>query len=227
MSKIYISPSQQDKNVGYGNYGTERDRMFQIANSLKIILERCGQTVYIAKKGMTFQQAVTESNKLKCNIHLAIHSNAFNKTCRGTQTMYVSTQGKVLSDLIYAQLSAFTPTVDRGSKRNDNLYELNETNAVCAYLELMFHDNKDDAALIINNIEKIAELIAKGVCKYTGTKYIGKPVVAKIQIDQNVLELQKLLNKFGVTDQNNNVLDTDGIIGHKTKVALNKLISKL
>ena len=175
MSKIYISPSNQDHNKGYGNYGTEQNRMFQIGEALKIILERCKQTVYISKKGMTFQQAVKESNDLKCDIHLAIHSNAFNKTIRGTQTMYVSTQGKILSDLIYARLSAFTPVVDRGSKRNDNLYELNATTAVCSYLEIMFHDNEDDANLIINNIEKIAELIAKGVCEYLKIPFIEKP----------------------------------------------------
>ena len=225
MSKIYISPSNQTGNIGYGEYGSEQKRMFEVSSALKIILERCKITSYISKKGMTFQETVAESNKLNVDIHLPIHSNAFNKTVRGTQTMYVSTQGKILSDLIYTRLSAFTPTVDRGSKRVTNLYELNCTNAVCAYLELMFHDNAQDSLLIINNIEHIAELIAQGVCEYLKIKYVEKPVVAKI--DQNVLELQKLLNKFGATDQNNKSLAEDGLIGHKTRVALNKLISKL
>ena len=137
MSKIYISPSNQDHNVGYGNYGTEQNRMFQVGEALKIILTRCNQTVYISKKGMTFQQAVIESNNLKCDIHLAIHSNAFNSLIRGTLAMYVSDGGKSLSSAIYKRLSAFTPVVDRGCREKTNLYELNATTAVCAYLELL------------------------------------------------------------------------------------------
>ena len=177
MSKIYISPSQQGDNVGYGSYGTEQKRMFEIGDNLKTTLERCGNTVYIARKGDTFQKAVTESNRLKCDIHLAIHSNAFKGTSRGTLAMYASSNGKRLATAIYNELSAFTPTADRSCYENKSLYELTGTNAICAYMELAFHDNKDDAALIINNIEKIAELIAKGVCIYVGTKYIEKPVV--------------------------------------------------
>ena len=93
MSNIYLSPSNQNRNIGYGTYGTEQDRMHQIGEATKRILERCNQTTYISHKSMTFQQAVAESNKLKCNVHIAIHSNAFNKEVRGTQTMYVSSNG--------------------------------------------------------------------------------------------------------------------------------------
>ena len=183
MSKIYISPSQQGNNVGYGNYGTEQKRMFEVGEALKIILERCKQTAYISKKGMTFQQAVTESNKLKCNVHVAIHSNAFNKTVRGTQAMYVSDSGFKLSNAIYKRLEPFTPTADRGCRQNDNLYELNYTTAVAAYLETAFHDNPLDAALIMNNTEKIAELIARGICEYLKVPFVKKEVVKEVDKD--------------------------------------------
>ena len=217
MSKIYISPSNQDHNVGYGNYGTEQKRMFEVGEALKIILERCKQTVYISKKGMTFQQAVTESNKLDVDIHLALHSNAFNSLIRGTLAMYVSNGGKSLSSAIYKQLSAFTPIVDRGCREKTNLYELNATSAVCAYLELMFHDNEDDANLIINNIEKIAELIAQGVCEYLKVPYIVKPVI------NLALETQKFLNSLWVSDSNGNKLIEDGIWGKNSLYSYQKL----
>jgi len=183
MSKVvYISPSNQDHNVGFGNYGTEQKRMFEIGEALKIILGRCNVTAYIAKKGMTYQAAVAESNCLKADIHLPIHSNAANTIARGTLSMYTSANGQRLASAIYNQLAPFTPTSDMGCKENKNLYELNDTNAVAAYTEIAFHDNKDDAALIINNIEHIADLIAKGVCQYLGISYIGKPApVAKVQ----------------------------------------------
>ena len=188
MSNIYLSPSNQNKNIGYGNYGTEQKRMFEIGEALKIILERCKQTVYISKKGMTFQQAVTESNELKCNIHVAMHSNAFNKTVRGTQSMYVSNNGFKLSNAIYKRLEAFTPTKDRGCRKNNGLYELSQTHAVAAYLELMFHDNKEDATLIMNNIEKLAEIIARGICEYLKVPFVEKEVVkvSDKNIDVNI-----------------------------------------
>ena len=243
MNKIYISPSQQCNNVGYSNYGTEQKRMFEVGKALKIILERCKQTAYIPKIGITFQQAVKESNDLKCDIHLPIHSNAFNKEVRGTQTMYVSNGGKILSDLIYAQLSAFTPVVDRGSRKVTNLYELNATHAVCAYTEIAFHDNKEDAELIMNNIEHIAELIARGVCAYLKVAYVAKQVTASIDtlvieavnvlIKQVikpvekpiniVLETQKFLNSLWVTDSKGNKLVEDGIMGANTLYSYDKL----
>ena len=217
MSKIYISPSQQGSNVGYGNYGTEQKRMFEVGEALKIILERCKVTSYISKKGMTFQQAVTESNKLDVDIHLAIHSNAFNSLIRGTLAMYVSNGGKILSSAIYKRLSTFTPIVDRGCREKTNLYELNATTAVCSYLEIMFHDSPLDSILIINNIEKIAELIAKGVCEYLKVPFIKKPVI------NSALETQKFLNSLWVSDEKGNELIEDGIWGKNSLYSYQKL----
>ena len=187
MSNIYLSPSNQNRNIGYGTYGTEQDRMHQIGEATKRILERCNQTTYISHKSMTFQQAVAESNKLKCNVHIAIHSNAFNKEVRGTQTMYVSSNGFKLSNAIYKRLEAFTPTPDGGCRKNDNLYELNNTVAVAAYLEIAFHDNLLDATLIMNNIEKIAEIIARGVCEYLKVPFVEKEVVKEVDKNTNVI----------------------------------------
>ena len=216
---IYLSPSNQNRNIGYGNYGTEQDEMHKVGEATKRILERCKQQTYISHKSMTFQQAVAESNKLKCDIHIAIHSNAFNKTVRGTQAMYVSDSGFKLSNAIYKRLEAFTPTADRGCRQNDNLYELNNTVAVAAYLELMFHDNKEDATLIMNNIEKLGELIAKGVCEYLKIPFIEKSAI-KINI---VLETQKFLNSLWVTDEKGNKLVEDGIMGANTLYSYKKL----
>ena len=133
--------------------------------------------------------------------------------------MYVSDGGKSLSSAIYKRLSAFTPIVDRGCREKTNLYELNATSAVCSYLEIMFHDNKGDANLIINNIEKIAELIAKGVCEYLKIPFIEKSAI-KINI---VLETQKFLNSLWVSDSKGNKLLEDGLIGINTLYSYDKL----
>ena len=205
MSKIYLSPSNQNHNIGFGNYGTEQDEMHKVGEALKDILERCGETVYISHKSMTFQQAVAESNKLKCDMHIAIHSNAFNKTVRGTQSMYVSNNGFKLSNAIYKRLEAFTPTKDRGCRKNDNLYELNYTTAVAAYLETAFHDNPLDATLIMNNTEKIAEIIARGICEYLKVPFVEKEVVKEADKDIDVNTFYRVIT--GSFNSRNNAND--------------------
>ena len=44
MADVYISPSLQEWNVGYGNYGTEEQRMNLIADVLDYELKRHGLT---------------------------------------------------------------------------------------------------------------------------------------------------------------------------------------
>ena len=44
MADVYISPSLQEWNVGVGNYGTEEQRMNQIADVVQYELERHGLT---------------------------------------------------------------------------------------------------------------------------------------------------------------------------------------
>jgi N-acetylmuramoyl-L-alanine amidase len=183
--KIYVSPSQQVNNIGYGNYGSESKRCFEIARALEPILQRCGFVVYTAPQGITFQAAVKESNKYKCDLHICIHTNAFNGKTRGTLGMYASEEGKKLTTSIYNKLSKFTPTADLGVRRNLDLFELNKTYAVASYIEVAFHDNKEDASLITLNIEAIASLIARGVCEYAKVPYVERidPIkIAKYQV---------------------------------------------
>jgi N-acetylmuramoyl-L-alanine amidase len=175
--KVYISPSQQSNNIGYGSYGSEMSRMFEIGDALGVMFQRCNIPFVIAKKGMTFQEAAADSNANKCTIHLCIHSNASDGTHRGVLGMYCSTEGKKLTTDIYNRIAAFTTTVDQGIKENYSLYELTQTKAVAAYTEVMFHDNKEDATLIISNIKKIAELIARGTCDYLNVKFVEESVV--------------------------------------------------
>lgn len=48
MSKIvYLSPSTQERNIGYGNYSTEEKRMNGVADVVQEILVEHGIKVYI------------------------------------------------------------------------------------------------------------------------------------------------------------------------------------
>jgi|OpeIllAssembly_1097287.scaffolds.fasta_scaffold00044_9 N-acetylmuramoyl-L-alanine amidase len=172
--KVFISPSQQTANIGYGTYGSERTRMFEVGRALETILKRCGLIVYVATMGVSLEVAVAESNNAKADLHICLHSNALDGNTRGTLALYVSEEGNKLATSIYNKLSNFTPTNDLGIRKNEKLYELNNTNAIAAYIEIMFHDNKLDASLIMLNIEAIASLIARGICEYIKIPFVER-----------------------------------------------------
>lgn len=169
MTKVYVSPSLQEHNIGAGDYGTEEYRMNQIADVVVPLLQYNNFTVYRNKPEMSLSQVVSESNSKHVDIHVAIHSNAGGG--RGAEVYYTSNNGKILASDLYKYIEPLTPTSDRGVKHTDSLYELNETVAVAALIEVAFHDNRDDANFIINNIDAIGEAIAKGVCDYFNVQF--------------------------------------------------------
>lgn len=76
MKSIYLSPSTQENNVGAGSYGTEEQRMNQVADVIQKVLERHGVRVYRNKPEWPLSQVVVDSNAKKPDVHFAVHSNA-------------------------------------------------------------------------------------------------------------------------------------------------------
>ena len=73
--KIYLSPSNQTNNL-YNDGRTECDVCFETAQILYELLSDVGVDVYLAGKSDTLAQRITQSNKLKCDYHIPIHTNA-------------------------------------------------------------------------------------------------------------------------------------------------------
>ena len=176
--KVYLSPSTQENNKGLGNYGTEEIRMNQIADVVEKNLKLNGIIVYRNNPAMTLQQVVADSNSEKPDIHFAIHSNSGGGHGCECYCHKFGGKGEKLAQSTYSQVAAITPTSDRGVHQGFNfygtgkhMYELAYTNAPAALIEVDFHDNPDDAAWIINNIEAIGTALAKGVLSYFGIAY--------------------------------------------------------
>lgn len=177
MASVYLSPSTQEKNVGAGSFGTEEKRMNEITDLIEPELKRHGLIVYRNKPEMTLKAVVKDSNEKKPDIHLAIHSNAFNQKARGTE-VYCNRfggQGEKLARAVYKEIAQLTPTGDRGVKESYDffgsgkpLYELAYTNAPSALIEIAFHDHPEDAKWILDNIPAIAEGLVRGILQYFG-----------------------------------------------------------
>lgn len=167
---------------------------------------------------------VNKANDFKSDLFCSIHLNAGGG--HGSESLYFGTSeiSKAVSIRVCNSLSKLG-FHNRGAKSDvRGLFELKNTKMAAVIIECFFVDSAIDVALYKKvGPDIVGKAIAEGIVGHA----INIPVTTTTKIDLKVLELQKLLNKFGATDQNNVKLDEDGLIGHKTKVALNKLILKL
>ncbi len=176
--KIYLSPSDQYGNVYAAGDTNEGYQCNRIAVAAQAALERCGFEVRRHENMFT---AVRESNSWGADLHVPIHTNAFDGRVSGTRIFCYAlnnpdgseTEGAKAAKAIFDVLSPLTPGASESIKAAPTLYEVKNTNATCAYVEVDFHDVPDVALWIIRNTEAIAEAITEGICRYFGVPYVG------------------------------------------------------
>ena len=179
MVDVYISPSVQDWNIGYGNYGTEEERMNLIADVLEYELRRHGVTTARNAPSMTLAEVVRDSNAQQPRLHVALHSNASQGQARGAEvyTHRFGGIGEQLANRVYEQLEEVAPTEGFGVKEGaltfggKGMYELRRTIAPAILAEVAFHDNPEDAQFIIDNIYELGNAVARGVLEQLGITY--------------------------------------------------------
>ena len=172
--KIYLSPSDQTKNAyAYGNT-TEAIQCRRIADALEKALKRCGFAVK-NNKTASMAERVSESNNWGADLHLPLHTNAYNGKVSGTRIFTYDNSGKgyQCAKKVFGYLSAVTPGKSENISVDAELYEVRNTTAPCVYVESEFHDVPDVAKWIIGHVTDIAEAICRGICDYFGVKYVA------------------------------------------------------
>lgn len=173
-TKIYLSPSNQDANIYAAGNTNEMIQCNKIAEAAKKYLEKHGFEVKKAAQGQNMWTSINESNAWGANLHVPIHTNAFNGTLTGgTLIMLHTASGNNLKagTAILSKLAPVTPGKDYAIQERPTLAELNATKAIAVYIECEFHDTVDGANFIINNTDKLGEAIAHGICDYFGVKW--------------------------------------------------------
>ena len=180
MSKtIYISPSSQPANLYAVGATNEQAQCRKIGAALEEKLAACG---FAAKAGLdgTMYTRVAESNAMGADLHLPVHTNAFDGKVAGLRIMVSKLGGEAeqVAKAIMNRLAPITPGTSDGISVQPDLYEVKSTKAICVYVEVGFHDNKDEAQWIIDHTEDIAEAMAQGLCDHYGVDYAAqeKPV---------------------------------------------------
>ncbi len=211
--KIYLSPSNQINNLYAAGDTNECEQCGRIAEYAKMALQRCGFEVKEAPRGQNINISIKESNSWGADLHISIHTNAFNsQTLGGTLVMIYSnaTENKKAGNAILNSVAPISPGPDYSLRVNPSLAELNSTKAIAVYLEVEFHDHTTGANWIINNVKAIGEAICKGVCEFYGVTYkvdeaeiFGKLYCVQIGAFKNKSNAESCLQKAkiaGFTD---------------------------
>lgn len=230
--KVYLSPSDQTKNTyAYGNTN-EAVQCGRIAEATKKALERNGIQVKIGHM-ISMAEKCAQSDAFDADLHVPIHTNAYNGSVSGTRMFCYNTTGEGYKacKAIFARLAKLTPGKSENIKVYDELYEVRIPSAPTAYIEVDFHDVPSVAKWIIKNTTLIGETIAQGICDYFGISFKSAPTknttstsnkvsitLPKLRKGSNsgyVKTVQILLNKY-----NKAGLVEDGGFGSKTDAAV-------
>ena len=206
MKKIFLSPSNQGNNkYAYGDTN-EAAVCGKIAEFTQKALKRCGFEVK-TMQWETMQERCKVSNEWGADLHLPIHTNAFNGKVAGTRLFVGKMSGESYdaAKAIYNELAPITPGKSENISTYPELYELKAPKASAVYIEVDFHDNKEAAKWLIENTEAIGEAICKGVCKHFGVAYAApqggmlyRVQVGAYAVRENAEAMLEFLQKVGV-----------------------------
>lgn len=173
--KVYLSPSNQTNNrYAYGNT-TEAVQCGKIAEACRVALVRCGIEVKVGQYD-TMANRCAASNAFGADLHVPIHTNAFNGQVRGTRMFCYSSNGEGMKACksIFAVVAPLTLGTSENIKVNSEFYEVRVPAAPTAYIECEFHDNAESAKWIVEHTTELGEAIAHGICNYFGITYKTK-----------------------------------------------------
>lgn len=166
--KIYLSPSDQYKNKYADGTHNEGEVCHRISGACEVYLKKAGFDVLRGKDG-TYVERCAEANKYNPDLYICFHTNAGG----GDGTLLLVWPGNERNALIksiYNAVASISPGKDDGIKSRTDLYEIKNSTALCAYLEIAFHDNKKEAEWLDSKAQEIGKAIAKAVADHYGYK---------------------------------------------------------
>ncbi len=175
--KIFLSPSNQNRNVYAWGDTTEDVQCGRIARSLEKALRRCGFLTKLEQYD-SMQNRVSHSDAWGADVHVAIHTNATpSHNAGGTQVFYYAPNGygDRACAAVYQALKDVTPgSSAECCRRWPTLYEVHKPRATSVYVEAEFHDVPEYARWIVEHTDEIAEAICRGICEYYREPYVPR-----------------------------------------------------
>lgn len=123
---------------------------------------------------LTLNERSDKANNLGVNSFVSIHCNSSdNPKAHGLEIFCYKFKYRQLADCILEEIKkeGLYTQLREGGVKEDNLHVVRETNMPACLVELGFITNEKDYNLIMNNKDKFAKAIAKGICKFNGVTW--------------------------------------------------------
>lgn len=178
MPTLFLSPSTQEFNP-YVTTQNEEYWMNQLADRMIPYLQASGIEVTRNDPNQNAAAAIRQSNAGNYDFHLALHSNASAEGSEGSQRgidIYYypsSADGLRMAEILVDNLKPIYPLPDLvRTLPTMNIGEVRRTNAPSVLAELGYHDNREDALWIEQNLDAIARALSLGVTEYFGVPFV-------------------------------------------------------
>ena len=174
--KVYLSPSNQDGNIGVKSVGytNEEKEMNDLSNYIEKRLKDYNIKVYRNNPNGNINLWVADSRYYGADLHIAIHSNAStNHTSKGIET-WINDQTSdtySLANMIQSDLMNIyydKENGNRGVKYSNGALGETRMPKFGILVEVAHHDYLEDAKWIMHNKELIGNTIADSILKYFG-----------------------------------------------------------
>jgi|SRR5690625_451774 len=181
MAKIYLDPGHGGHDPGaVGKRSKEKGNVLKVAKKIKVILENYGHTVKLTRSSDVF---VSLSNRAKlandwgADVFVSLHNNSATATATGFETFIyngsVSDKTKQLQTTVHNAIAKSIGIRDRGKKRA-NFAVVRQTKMPAILIEYAFISNSDDEKILIDEVDKLADLTADGIVDFVGGKITAK-----------------------------------------------------
>lgn len=199
MKNIVLSCSQQVNNKCL-LCPSEEHHTHIIASKIAELLKEYDANVLLLPKEISgtesevLTKVVNMSNEFirtfGGGFHLDIHTDG-GYSATGSSAFYTSENGKNFITPIHKAVSALTPFPDGAVTKRDGLYVLKATDAVAGLIEICFHDKQNEATWLHNNLDSVAQAIAKGLVESCGLTRIVTE--SKEDLKKQIIDLIKKL----------------------------------
>lgn len=178
MPILYLSPSTQEFNP-YVTTENEEYWMNRLADEMEPYLLASGIDFVRNDPAANAAAAIRQSNEGDYDFHLALHSNASGAgregMNRGIEVYYYpgSDDSLRMAEILVENLKPIYPLPEQvRAIATRSLGEVSRTAAPAVLVELGYHDNREDALWVENNLPSIAAALVLGVTEYFGVPFL-------------------------------------------------------
>ncbi|MCD8004702.1 MAG: N-acetylmuramoyl-L-alanine amidase [Oscillospiraceae bacterium] len=198
MPVIYLSPSTQEGNY-YVTEGTEEYWMNRLADAMEPYLTASGIQYVRNSPDMSAATSIADSNRGEYDLHLALHSNAAPEgqygSARGIIVFYYpgSAEGKRAAEIVADNLKAIYPLPNQVTAQSTtSIGEVRLVRAPSVFVELGYHDNREDALWIENNLDAAARNLVLSLTEYFGLPFLEPqaPAQAVVNVGWGALNIR-------------------------------------